>query len=75
MQNNLSDLNQHLFIQLENLMDDEASTRRELQKTHAVVAVAKQIVDVGRVQVAAIKVAYDCGLAKKDMPDLIEARK
>ena len=74
MQNNLSDLNNHLFLQLELLESGELSEKDldlELKKAKAITQISSQILNIARLQVAAINTAESCGLCNKDMPALI----
>ncbi len=61
MKNKLTDLNNHLFAQLERLSDEELAgeaLKEETQRGQAVAAVAKQIIDGGRLALRA-QVAHD----------------
>ena len=62
MQNNLSDLNNHLFSTLElleddKILEDDAKLEKELKRAKAVVSVSSQILNVARIQVQAIRTA------------------
>lgn len=77
MQNNLSDLNNHLFSQLELLENGELSEKEldlELKKAKAITQISSQILNVAQLQIAAINTAEKCGLCNKDMPALLETR-
>ena len=77
MKNNLSDLNNHLFLQLETLEDNKMTDKRlekELKKAQAICSISSQILKVASVQVSAIKTAEQCGLLNKDMPALIATK-
>lgn len=77
MQNNLSDLNNHLFSQLELLENGELSEKEldlELKKAKAITQISSQILNVARLQIAAINTAESCGLCNKDMPALIATK-
>ena len=74
MQNNLSDLNNHLFVQLELLNSGELNDEeleRELKKSKALTSISTQILNIARLQISAIKTAESCGLLNKDLPALI----
>ncbi len=77
MQNNLSDLNNHLFAQLELLnsgeLDDKA-LERELKKSKALTSLSTQILNIARLQISAIKAADSCGLRNADLPSLIATK-
>ena len=77
MKNNLSDLNNHLFLMLETLEDDKMTDKRlekELKKAQAICSISSQILKVASIQVSAIKTAEQCGLLNKDMPALIATK-
>ena len=77
MKNNLSDLNNHLFLALETLEDDKMTDKRlekELKKAQAICSISSQILKVASVQVSAIKTAEQCGLLNKDMPALLATK-
>lgn len=64
MKNRLSDLNDHLFAQLERLSDEELSPEqieREAKRGEAMVAVADQIIRNAALQIQAAKIAFDAG--------------
>lgn len=64
MKNKLSDLNDHLFMQLERLNDDSLTHEqidKEQKRGEAMVAVADQIVRNAALQMAAAKLAWDAG--------------
>lgn len=75
-QNNLSDMSNILFAQLETLGDndaiqDEAALQKEIKRTESMVRVAKGIMDIASLQIQAIKVAESCGVMQADLPALI----
>ena len=77
MKNNLSDLNNYLFLMLETLEDDNITNKRlekELKKAQAICSISSQILKVASVQVSAIKTAEQCGLLNKDMPALLATK-
>lgn len=77
MQNNLSDLNNHLFSQLELLESGELSEKEldlELKKAKAITQISSQILNVARLQIAAINTAESCRLCNDDMPALIATK-
>ena len=64
MQNKLEDLNNHLFEQIERLQDDEVchdmmSIEAEVAKSGAISKLAQGIIDIGNLQLNAIKIAKD----------------
>lgn len=64
MKNRLSDLNNHLFMQLERLADESLSTEQietEVKRSDAIVQVADKIVDNARLQLQACKLVADHG--------------
>lgn len=64
MKNRLSDLNDHLFAQLERLSDEDLTAEQietEAKRGEAMVAVADQIIRNAALQIQAAKIAYDAG--------------
>ena len=77
MQNNLSDLNNHLFEQLELLSSGKLNNERlekEIKKTKAMTSISSQILKIASIQISAIKTAEQCGLMNQDMPSLIATK-
>ena len=77
MRNNLSDLNNHLFLMLETLEDDNITNKqleKELKKAQAICSISSQILKVASVQVSAIKTAEQYRLLNKDMPALLATK-
>lgn len=85
MKNKLSDLNNHLFAQLERLSDEGLSGEQldaEVRRGEAVVAVADQIIRNAGLKIQAAKIMSDHGLdptpllmPEKEKPKLIEGGK
>lgn len=64
MKNKLSDLNNHLFAQLERLGDEELSAEQidqEAKRGEAIVGVADQIIRNARLQIDAAKLVAEYG--------------
>jgi glycerol-3-phosphate dehydrogenase len=64
MKNRLSDLNNHLFMQLERLAEEDLTAEqieREVKRSDAIVQVADKIVDNARLQLQACKLIADHG--------------
>ena len=62
--NKLTDLNDHLFEQLERLNDDELTEEqlnKEISRSKAMQDIAKQIIDNSRVQLDATKMMMEYG--------------
>lgn len=79
MKNRLSDLNDHLFAQIERLSDEELGGEKleqEVKRGAAVVAVADQIIRNASLKIQAAKILSDHGidpskhLALEDKPQL-----
>ena len=65
MKNKLSDLNDHLFAQIERLSDEKLSpedVEKEAQRGQAIVAAADQIIGIASLQIQAAKIVSDHGL-------------
>ena len=70
--NKLSDLNDHLFMQLERLGDDDmddTSTRREVQKASAISKIASQVIAVNRLSLEALRLVDQQGLSETSVPE------
>ena len=64
MKNRLSDLNDHLFAQLERLADEDLTPDQidvEAKRGEAMVSVADQIIRNAALQIQAAKIAFDGG--------------
>lgn len=64
MKNKLTDLNNHLFAQLERLSDEDLTPEQletETARAEAIVNVSDQIVDNAKLQLAAVKLVADHG--------------
>lgn len=78
--NTLTDLNNHLFEQLEKLMDDDVSDekmKKEISRAHAVTAIAETIVRNGEL---AFKVMQHLNEYRRDgelapIPEMLESGK
>lgn len=73
MKNNLQDLNNVLFEQLERLQDDEALKdpevfEREMQRSKAVTSIATQIIQSGSLSLKAAKYAAEYNTVKGISP-------
>jgi hypothetical protein len=76
MRNKLTDLNNHLFEQLERLNNEELKGDDLLQEIHRATSmsdISKQIIDSAKTMVLAAKVLRD-GAAKEDMPAIFEQK-
>ena len=75
MKNKLTDLNDHLFMQLERLNDENLegeALQTEIERSRAVSGVAKDIVSNAALQLDALKLKAEYqGLQQGDMPLLL----
>lgn len=67
--NKISDLNDHLFAQLERLDDPECDLDKELQKAKAVSMVASQIIKSNKLTIDAMRLMASGSVGPNDMPD------
>lgn len=78
MNNKLTDLNNHLFMALERLNDEELSDDNlqfEIERSKAVTNVSKAIIDNARLVFTAYKHFDETGNIKENTPDLLKLTK
>lgn len=75
--NKITDLNNHLFMQLERLGDESMTPEQieaECRRADAIVAVSEQVIKSATVSLGAAKLIAEHGFKAKDaMPPLLEA--
>lgn len=76
MKNNLSDLNNYLFEELERLNDEEElkdndTLDKEIKRSKAITGIAQQIVNNANTLLSAQKYANDYGLKKENIPKML----
>lgn len=77
MKNKLTDLNNHLFAQMERLSDEEldaAAIEIEAKRADAIVAISDQIIAGANLQLKAIKIIADHGDRFKPQLTMLEDR-
>ncbi|SIQ14630.1 hypothetical protein [Marinobacterium stanieri] len=78
MKNKLSDLNDHLFAQLERLGDESLkgdALANEVDRSRAVTSVAKEIISNASLQLDAVKLKAEyMGLKQDDVPLLLNGK-
>lgn len=65
MRNKISDLNNHLFSQLERLGDESLNTeelQKEIERSKAITQIASQLVESAKVSVDAMKIMEKAGI-------------
>lgn len=75
MRNGLTDLNNHLFEQLERLNDDELkgeALKEEITRSKSIEDVAKQIINNGRLVLDSQKFIDDRLNADRALPDMLD---
>lgn len=75
MKNKLTDLNDHLFAQLERLGDEdltEEALERETQRTNAIIGVSEQIINNAQVALNAAELVakHGCGNWENMLPNV-----
>lgn len=73
MKNNLADLNNILFEELERLNDDtgDIDQAKEVVRAKSIASVSAQVIEIGRLQLEAIKVQEEFGLNRGEMTQLL----
>lgn len=77
MKNKLSDLNNHLFSQLERLNNEDLKGEdlmNEIERGKAIAAVSNQVINAAKVAVDAIRLVAAGHVHKEDIPLLIESK-
>ena len=80
MKNTISDLNNHLFAQLERLSDedlDEEEIKKEVERSKAITSVAKVIVDNGKLALNTMKHMDEYGYnadGNRTVPTMLEVK-
>lgn len=77
MKNKLSDLNNHLFTQLERLCDEDLSPKQlelELERTKAIKGIAQEVISAGKLSLDAHLAVADgqLGNGVKNVPELLQ---
>ena len=75
MRNTLGDLNNHLFMQLEKLSDEDLKgeeLKEEVTRTKAISLIAKQIIDNGTLVLEAKKMVENSIDADIELPKMLE---
>jgi hypothetical protein len=75
MKNRLSDLNNHLFAQLERLCDDEITgdaLKQELERSHGISALAKDIINNASLVLKAQKSVWERTIDRKTLPAMLQ---
>lgn len=78
MKNTLTDLNNHLFEQIERLNDDELSDEqltKEIQRSKAMTDVAGKIIENASLGLQAEKLKIEYGRRDVNLPEMLENRK
>ena len=73
MNNKLSDLNNHLFAEIERLSDEELNEdelKSEIDRARAITSVSKQIIENGALALRAEKLKQEMGLDSLNAPML-----
>lgn len=78
MRNTLGDLNNHLFAQLERLSDEEVKgdeLKQEINRSKAIMGVAKNIIDNGSLVLESQKFMDDRFNESNDLPKMLDGGK
>lgn len=77
MKNKLTDLNNHLFAQLERLSDEELTDdqlKKEVERSRAISSISKDIVSNGRLALDVQKAVYDGRVNTRTAPQMLEVQ-
>lgn len=77
-QNKITDLNNHLFAQLERLNDETIESDKmelEFQKAKAISGVASQIIKANKLTLDAMRLLKDGAFSPNDIPDSFGLKK
>ncbi|MBU1138824.1 MAG: hypothetical protein KKA76_07600 [Proteobacteria bacterium] len=75
MKNKLTDLNDHLFAQLERLNDEDIKgedLQQEIERSKAISGIAKDIVGGAKLALEAKKVAWEWNKTPGDVPKMLD---
>ena len=77
MKNNLTDLNNYLFEEIERLNDDETlkneeDFNKEIKRAKTISCLAQQVVGIANSEINAIKTLNEYGIEKEDIPDMLK---
>ncbi|BCL59955.1 hypothetical protein DGMP_06480 [Desulfomarina profundi] len=76
MKNKITDLNNHLFEQIERLNDDDLTGDKlseEIARGKAISGIAKDITANAKLELEARKIAWEWNREKGDLPKMLEA--
>jgi hypothetical protein len=76
--NKMTDLNNHLFSQLERLNDDELKGEQlteEIARAKAMSNISSQIVNSARLQLEVVKLINDSGDIRQQLPEMLMLNK
>lgn len=77
MKNKLTDLNNHLFSQLERLNDEEMSEEQlnsEIKKAKAISDIADKIINNASLSLQAEKLKFEIGSDRVTMPEMLRLK-
>lgn len=77
MKNKLTDLNNHLFFQLERLNDEEMSEEQlnsEIKKAKAISDIADKIINNASLSLQAEKLKFEIGSDRVTMPEMLRLK-
>lgn len=77
MKNNLVDLNNHLFEQLERMNDEDLTDEqleKELKRTRAMTDIATKIIDNANLGLQAEKLKVEYGRRDIKLPEMLESK-
>lgn len=76
VKNKLTDLNDHLFAQLERLSDEDIkgeSLKEEIERSKAVSGIARDIISNGSLVLKAQSAIWERGIDRENVPKMLDA--
>lgn len=76
--NKMTDLNNHLFLQLERLNDEELNGEKlqeEIHRAKAITCISKEIVSSAKLQLEVVRLISESGEVNQKLPEMLMLNK